>query len=149
MFGLVPFRKGGSISRRHDIWDIGSFLEDFFNDSFFGGFTNVFHPIKADVRETDKEFIVEAELPGVNKEDIKLEVRDDVLTISVENKVETNEERENYIRRERRYGSYSRSFYLDNVEHEGIKAKYNNGVLTITLPKVSEGKGNKRKIQID
>lgn len=149
MFGLVPFRRGGGISKRHDIWDLGNFFEDFFNDSFLGGLVTAFHPIRADIRETDKEFIIEAELPGVNKEDIKVDIRDDMLTISVENKVETNEERENYIRRERRYGTYSRSFYLDNVKHEDIKAKYNNGVLTITLPKVDEGKGKNRKIEIN
>jgi len=139
MFGLTPYnRRNNILARRNDIFDLRSVFEDFFGDSFFGGFFSAAHPIRADIRETDKEFIIEAEIPGVKKEDIKLELRDNNLTISVENSVETNEERENYIRRKRRYGSYSRSFYVDNVRPEDVTAKYNDGILTIVLPKAEE-----------
>lgn len=151
MFGLVPSgRRGSNIQRRNDVWDLRSVFEDFLNDSFFlPGFPSTVHPIRADIRETDKEYIIDAEIPGVNKEDIKVDLRDDTLTISVENRSETKEERENFIRRERRYGSYSRSFYLDNVSHDDIKAKYDNGVLRITLPKLQETKCKSRCINIE
>lgn len=149
MFGLVPSRRGGNISRRQDIWDMRSFIDSFFNDPFFTGFPFSAHPIRADIRENDKEYIIEAELPGVRKEDIRLELNDDVLTISVENRTEVNEEREDYIRRERRYGSFSRSFYLDNVKSEDVKASYENGILTITLPKLEQAKRKGRFIDIN
>lgn len=149
MFGLTPYnRRNNGVARRNDTFDLRSVFEDFFSDPFFSGFNLASHPIRADIRETDREYIIEAEIPGVKKEDIKLDLRDDTLTISVENRVETNEERENYIRKERRYGSYSRSFYVENVKHEDATAKYNDGILTITLPKMEEGKIRKRNIDI-
>ena len=148
MFGLVPFNRRANNSIARDIFDFGGFLEDFFNDSFIPSFFNASNAIRADIRETDKEYIIEAEIPGARKEDIKLDLRDDVLTISVERNEVINEERENYIRRERRYGTCSRSFYVDNIKHEDVKAKYNNGILTITLPKDENRKNSGHRIDI-
>jgi HSP20 family protein len=122
-----------------------SMFNDFFNDSFFG-FAGV-NPIKADIKETEKEFIIEAEIPGAKKEDIKLDLRDDRLTISVETNEETKEERDNYIRKERRFGSCSRSFYVENVKNEDVAAKYENGILSVVLPK-SETKRTNNRIEI-
>jgi HSP20 family protein len=153
MFGLTPYnRRDGRLTGRESIWgksiwDIRNAFENFFNDPFFAGLNAFVNPVKADIRETSKEYIIEAEVPGLKKEDIKLELRDDVLTISVENNVETKEERDNYIRRERRYGSFSRSFHVENVKHEDVTAKYSDGILTITLPKSAETK--KRGYNID
>lgn len=130
MFGIVPFRSN-KMQERGSLFDIDSMFGDFFNDSAFMGLNG----IKADVRENEKEFIIEAEIPGVKKEDIKLELKDDRLTISVEKNEETKEEKDNYIRRERRYGSCSRSFYVENVKHEDVSAKYENGILSVVLPK--------------
>ncbi len=149
MFGLVPYRRGSGLRKRDSIWDIGSMVEDFFNDSFVPTFLAPVSPMRADVKETENEYIVDVEIPGVNKEDIKLELRDDVLSICVEKDEELKEERKDYIRRERRYGSCSRSFYVPDIKHEDVKAKYNNGVLTVTLPKVEEIKDKKRKIDIE
>jgi HSP20 family protein len=133
MFGITPYnRRNAGISRQKDVFDV---FDNFFNEPFFGGFFSSVSPIRADIRESDTEYVIEAEIPGVRKEDIKLDLRDDTLTISVENNMETNEERDNYIRKERRYGSCSRSFYLENVKREAASAKYNNGILTINLPK--------------
>lgn len=149
MFGLVPFgRRNGEIARKGDIDDLRSVFDDFFNDSFLTGFTSAGAPIRADIRETEKEYIIEAEIPGVNKGDIKLELRDDILTISTERREETNEERNNYIRKERRYGSYSRSFHVENVKNEETAAKYDNGVLTVTLPKLENARIGKHNIEI-
>lgn len=150
MFGLTPYhRRNNGLSGRNDFLDLRNVFDDFFNDSMlpsiFGAAGN---PIRADIRETEKEYIVEAEIPGVNKEDIKLDLRDDTLTVSVEHNEQVNEENENYIRRERRYGAYSRSFYVENVTHEAVTAKYNDGILTVTLPKENTGKINRHKIDI-
>ncbi|NLJ99223.1 MAG: Hsp20/alpha crystallin family protein [Tissierellia bacterium] len=93
------------------------------------------YPIKVDIKEKNKEYLLEAEIPGVDKENINLEINDDVLTISVERKEEINEEKESYIRRERRYGSFRRSFYVNDVDQEKIKAKFKDGLLHVKLPK--------------
>ena len=87
-------------------------------------------------------------MPGVRKEDIKLDLRDDILTVSIDRKEEVNEDKGNYIRRERRYGSLSRSFYVDNIKAEDVKAKYTDGILTVTLPKETDTKRNAHKIDI-
>jgi HSP20 family protein len=141
MFGIVPFRNN-KMQERGSLFDIDNMFNDFFNDSFTG-FVGV-SPIKADIKETDKEFIIDAEIPGVKKEDIKLDLKDDRLTISVERNEEASEEKNNYIRKERRYGSCSRSFYVENVRHEDVSAKYENGILSVVLPKSEVKKINNR-----
>ncbi len=140
MFGIVPFRNH-KIQER-GLLDIENMFNSFFNDSFLG--LSGGNPIRADIKENDKEFIVEAEIPGVAKEDIKLDLRDDRLTIAVEQNQESKEEKDNYIRKERRYGSFSRSFYVENVKNEDVSAKYENGILTIVLPKSEPKKVNNR-----
>lgn len=145
MFGIVPFRNN-KMQERGSLFDIDSMFNDFFNDSFIGlaGTTNA---IRADIKETEKEFIIDAEIPGAKKEDIKLDLRDDRLTISVERNEETKEEKDNYIRKERRFGACSRSFLVENVKHEDVTAKYENGILSIVLPK-SEAKKINSSIDI-
>lgn len=91
---------------------------------------------------------MEAELPGVDKENIRLELKDDILTIGVDQNEQFEEERENYIRKERRVCSMSRSFQLPNVKNEDVSASFKNGILTITLPKQNPGKTNIRRINI-
>lgn len=149
MFGLVPYRRGLGLRKNDSVWDIGSMVDDFFNDSLIPTFLTPVNPMRADIKETENEYIVDVEVPGVNKEDIKLELKDDVLSICVEKNEEIEEEGKEYIRRERRYGSCTRSFYVPEIKHEDVKAKYNNGVLTVTLPKVAEIKDKERKIEIE
>lgn len=150
MFGLVPYRrKANDLAVGKDIFDMENLFEDFWNWPFTTGFFAPPHPIKADIKETDKEYIIEADLPGVKKEDIRLELRDDVLTIGVEHNEQIDEKSENYIRKERRYGSYCRSFSVDGVKRENIKAKYNDGVLTVHLPKAEEQKPKTHRIDIN
>lgn len=141
MFGIVPFRNN-NIQGRSSLFDIDSMFNDFFNEPFMGIVST--NAIKADIKETENEFVIDAEIPGVRKEDIKLDLIDDRLTISVEKTEEKKEERDNYIRRERRYGSTSRSFYVQNVKSEDVSAKYENGILTIVLPKSETKKINSR-----
>lgn len=134
MFGLIPFRTkntsefGGSLSE---------FMSDFFNDDFLApmGMNFDMSKFSADIRETDNEYLVCAELPGVNKEDINLDYSNNRLTIRAKRIESHDDNRDNYIRKERSYGEFSRSFYLDNVNKENIKAKFENGELKIILPK--------------
>lgn len=93
--------------------------------------------------------MVEAELPGVQKEEINIDLRDDRLSIAVQRNEQVNEERENYIRRERKSASMCRSFYVENVKSEDVKAKFENGLLTIVLPKREPGKPSGRRVAIE
>lgn len=149
MFGLVPFnRRMGNLARRGGLSDLPNLFNDFFNEPFATGFFASAHPIKADIRETDKEFVIEADMPGVKKEDIRLELRDGILTVGVEYNEQADDKRDDYIRRERRYGSYCRSFSVDGVKQEDVSARYDNGVLMVTLPKSEEEKPKTHKIDI-
>ncbi|HHW30926.1 MAG TPA: Hsp20/alpha crystallin family protein [Clostridiaceae bacterium] len=149
MFYLTPFRRSRSSLVRENNWfDMDKLFEDFFSDSYFPVFLPGSNAIRADIRETDKEYIIEAEVPGVSKDNIKIDLRDDVLTIAVDYNEETKIEEKGYIRKERRSGSFCRSFHVDNIKHEEVKAKYNDGILTIVLPKKEEGRRNGRTIEI-
>ena len=101
---------------------------------------NVSNLMKTDVIEKENGYQLEAELPGFNKEDIKLDLKDDVLTISASHNENKDEKDENgrYIRRERRSSSYQRSFRVDGLKPEDIIAQYRNGILTVNIPKKEE-----------
>lgn len=103
---------------------------------------------KIDLKETEKELIVNAEIPGVDKKDIKVDVNENILTISFEKKQEKDEKDKNGWRIiERSYGRFSRTLTLPQaVKSEGAKASYKDGVLKITLPKQKETKTNTVKI---
>ncbi|SCG83939.1 18 kDa heat shock protein HSP 18 [Proteiniborus sp. DW1] len=153
MFGLSPYnrRNRGMMSRPSDFFNFDSFnnfIESFFNTDFFPQVQSV-GQMKVDIKEQDNKYVLEAELPGVNKDEITVELRDDMLTISVQRDERIEETKENYIRKERRYGSQSRSFYLENVKAEDIKAKFENGILSISLPKKEVKAKNSRKIDIN
>jgi HSP20 family protein len=102
-----------------------------------------------DVRENDKEIVVEAELPGIDEKNVSLALQDGVLTIRGEKKHEHDEEKENYRVMERRYGSFQRSLRLpDTVDEDKVEASFNNGVLKVSLPKRPEAIGKQRTIPI-
>jgi HSP20 family protein len=102
-----------------------------------------------DVRETDKEIVVEAELPGIDDKDISLSLQDGVLTIRGEKKHEHDEENENYRMTERRYGSFQRSLRLpDTVDEDKVEANFDKGVLKVKLAKRPEAIGKQRTIPI-
>lgn len=105
---------------------------------------------KTDIIENENDYTVEAELPGMNKEDIELDYHDNVLSISAKQESETNEEDEerNYIRRERSTRSFSRQFLIRDIDEDGISARFNNGVLEVTLPKKESEEPETRKIDI-
>jgi HSP20 family protein len=111
-------------------------VDNFFDNNWAGKWEKAFPAVN--ISEDEKQFSVEVVAPGFNKEDFKLKVEDDVLTISAESKSEKNEgdKDKEYTRREYNYNSFTRSFRLpDNVKDDSIDASYKDGVLTIELPK--------------
>jgi len=103
---------------------------------------------RVDIHETDKEIHLDVELPGLDKKDIKVEVRNNTLTISGERKSEHKTEESQCCRIERHYGKFERTFGLpDTVTSDKVAAEYKNGVLTLTLPKIE--KAAPKQVQID
>ena len=147
MSGLIPF------NRRYAALPVG--FEDFYNvlDDFFSDGPGVKRNLgrdtfKIDVEEAPEAFKIHAELPGVKKEEIGLELNDGVLTISVKKEENVEEGRKNYLHRERRMISMTRKIHLAEARADGIKAKLEDGVLSIELEK--ERKANKAvNIKID
>ena len=118
-------------------------FDDFFNDDFFSPAATR-HPnggaaiMHTDIRETENGYIIDMELPGFKKEDVEAELKDGYLTVRAEHKTETEEETKegHYIRKERYYGNFARSFYVgEAVTEEDIKAAFKDGILTLNVPK--------------
>lgn len=102
-----------------------------------------------DIFETEHELVVKADLPDVDPKDLDIRVENNVLTIRGERKFEKKVNEENYLRVERTYGAFTRSFSLANtVNSEAIKADYQNGVLTLNLPKREEAKPKQIKVTV-
>jgi HSP20 family protein len=102
-----------------------------------------------DIYETEHELVVKADLPEVDPKDLDIRVENNILTIRGERKFEKNVNQENYLRVERAYGSFARSFTLANtVNAEAIKADYQNGVLTLSIPKKEEAKPKQIKVNV-
>ena len=102
-----------------------------------------------DIYETEHELVVKADLPDVNPQDLDIRVENNILTIRGERKFENKVNEENYLRVERSYGSFSRSFQLANsVNSDAINADYQNGVLTLSIPKREEAKPKQIKVNV-
>ena len=102
-----------------------------------------------DIYETENELVVKADLPDINEKDLDVRIENNTLTIRGERKFEKKVNEDNYLRVERTYGSFSRSFSLPNtVNNEAIKAEYKNGVLTVELPKRAESKPKQVKVNV-
>src|SRR6201987_1172506 len=102
-----------------------------------------------DIFETEHELVVKADLPDIKPEELDIRVENNILTIRGERKFEKKVNESNYLRVERAYGSFSRSFSLANtVNSEAIKAEYKNGVLTLTIPKREEAKPKQIKVNV-
>ncbi len=144
MFELIPFDHH---MRRMANYDPFRELEEM-ERSFFGGSRSV-NAFRTDVIDTGDAYELQAELPGFRKEDITIDVENDVLTISAERTVESDEtKRPNYVKRERFYGSFSRSFDVSGINVDAIEAAYTDGVLTLTMPKKVETAPAKRSLEI-
>lgn len=155
--GLTPFRrKGGSV----DI--LQRRMNDLFDD-FFGGFEEMFpegalartgdwglaEAPSFEVSETDDEFRVKAELPGMDEKDVDVSIDGDTLTIRGEKKREHEEKRRDYHLAEVSYGEFSRAIELpEGVDRDKAKAQFKKGVLTLTLPKTEQGKREHKRIAV-
>jgi len=152
---LIPINR-----RNTNLAQAGTGFEEFYNmlDDFFGD-RRMSNPsrnlladtFKIDIQDKDAEYLIEAEMPGVKKEEIALNIDDDTLCISVNRAEETNQDGKdgkNYIHRERRSASVSRRVRLANAKLDEIKAKLDDGILTVTIPKDLKA-NTPRKIDIE
>ena len=113
------------------------YLDDIFDDFIS---SRKEQNMKCDIYEKGGDYHIEMDIPGFNKNEISVETKDGYLTITAEKKTENNEDdkEKNYIRRERTYGKYQRSFYLGDLDEENIDASFENGMLKIEVPKKAE-----------
>lgn len=143
MFELIPFdRRSRSVSAFDPFRMLDEMERSFFDDS------SRVSAFRTDVTDTGDAFLLESELPGFKKEDIHLDVENDCLTISAERRMDNDEKKPNFVKRERFYGSYSRSFDVSGIEVDGIEASYENGVLSLKLPKKQQTLPASRKLEI-
>ena len=140
MYGLTPFEKSG--------FDIFNAFNDF-EKNFFGGSMPV-NTCKTDIRDEGEKYVMEAELPGFTKEDIKLDINGSYLVLTAEHKNEKDEkdDKGKYIRRERSYGSYTRSLDITGADTENISAEYMDGILKIDLPKKASEEPPVKRLEI-
>ena len=146
MFDIVPWRKNNSLQRKGD--DFENMVNSFFNDDFFSSLGVLKNNFSVDLKEDDNDYIIEADLPGVDKKDIEISYKNGYLNIAAKRNNHVEEKKDNYVRQERSYGEFKRSFYIDNVEEEKINANFDNGVLKVTLPKLNKETNETRKIEI-
>jgi len=147
MFDLIPFRK-----RNEDLF--GHMLKSF-NDMvespFLSPFGTGLQPFRTDIREEENKYLVEAELPGIAKEDINIQVEGNELIIRAKRNemTEQKDDTNRIIRQERRSGEFIRRFYVEHIDEENIKARLENGVLKLDIPKRPGEDHSRKSIQID
>lgn len=139
MLGLVPFAMRNDLAREEDGFDrlfnwMSQPIASIFSDTGFSG-----KSFNVDVKDNGDSYELKAELPGYTKEDVHLSYKDNFLSISAskEESKDEKDEQGNFIRRERYSGSMSRSFYIDNIDEQKCNAEFKDGILTITMPKLS------------
>lgn len=138
-----------------DLWNMQREINRLFDNFFRGGVQDegTFGPSywtpAVDIAEHDNEYVVKVELPGVSKDDVKITIESNVLTIRGEKKQDRETKNDNYHRVERMYGSFQRSFTLPStVRNDKIDAVYKDGILTITLPKAEEAKPKQIEVKV-
>ena len=146
MFELKPYSRKNTA-----MYNPFRAMDELWNDpfGFFG--SNAPDVFKTDVKDEGEYYLLEADLPGFEKKDIKLDIQDNILTVKAERHSKT-EEKDNHhkvIRRERSYGCYSRQFDVSGIRTDEIKAKYDNGVLKLTLPKKEDSASKSKSLEIE
>lgn len=131
MFDLLPLSTGRFDRFNRELVDPFGELER----SFFGDWGNTLAACRTDILDRGDHYLLQAELPGFDREDIKIDVHGERLSISAEHKSEREEKKDDFVRRERHYGSYVRSFDIPGIDANGIEASYKDGVLELNLPK--------------
>jgi len=158
MSSLVKYNKllpsfFDSFDRDEFLTPFSSILDDYFNQSFpyldTGFFGKGSYP-KVDVIDEEKQIIINAEVPGLAKDQVSVELNEGILSIKGEKKEENEEKKKNYVHKELKHSSFCRSFLVgDNVNKDAVDAKFENGVLIVTLPKTTPmPKVEPKKIEI-
>ncbi len=141
MFDLMPFDRNER--------NLFHYL-DKMEKEFFGDFDRGFSQFRTDILDRGDHYELQAELPGFDKDDINISVSDNYLTITAQHKQEQEEKKNSFVRKERRYGSYSRSFDISGIKAQNISASYKDGVLSLKLPKEEQKKlDNGHRIEIE
>jgi HSP20 family protein len=143
---FLPELKKGSLAAKRPL-SIADLMEDFWKSPFDFPMTNEAQFPALDISEDEKNITVKAEIPGMEPKDIDISMANGMLIIKGEKKFEDEKKKENYHRIERSYGSFYRSLPLSaGIKEEAIKAQYDKGILTITLPKSEVSKAKKIEI---
>ena len=132
MAGLIPFNQ-----RRNDLTprNLFNMMDDFWSDTWPFARNLMNDTFKVDVQESDTAYTIEAEMPGIQKDEIQLALNDNRMTISVERSENVQNDNNNYIHRERRYSSMQRCVYLADAGEQGVDASLSDGILKIVVPK--------------
>ena len=141
---------------RNSLWNrdlFDGFMSDMFDDDFFGAKNPLYgkhakNMMKTDIRETEDGYELDIDLPGFKKDEIQAELKNGYLTVSAAKGLDKDEKTKEgkYIRQERYAGAMSRSFYVgEDVKQEDVKAKYENGILKLSIPKTPEKKAEEKK----
>lgn len=145
MFNMMPYsRRRGDLYNYNPFRDLDKLEKEFFGSSNLGEF-------KTDIKDNGSEYELEADLPGFKKEDIRLDISGDELVINAErhSEYEEKDKQGNFVKCERSYGSYSRSFDISGVKQEEIKASYKDGVLKLILPKTDKALPELKHLKIE
>ena len=145
---MMPMQRNRNRMRTVGFNNLYDMVDDFFRDNSVFDRNLMMDTFKLDVKETDQAYGIEAELPGIAKEEVSLDLVENRLTISVNREEQKDEEKENYIHRERKTSSMSRSVCLRDADMEKATAKLENGILEVRIPKIEEAE-KKKRIEIE
>ena len=152
MFELRPYRRHQNEIAYNPFREMEDFERKFFEEPFGTFFrSGDIAEFKTDITDEGDYYVLESDLPGFDKNDIHLDLSDNTLTINAErhSEHEHKDKKDKYIRVERSYGKYSRQFDVSSIDTDNIKAKYENGVLSLTLPKKHEELPSSRHLEIE
>ncbi len=152
MFEIRPYRRRRNEISYNPFREMEDFERRFFGEPFESFFrSGDIAEFKTDITDEGDSYVLEADLPGFDKKDIHLDLFDNTLTVNAERHSEHEEKdkKEKYVRVERSYGKYSRQFDVSAVDTENIKAKYENGVLRLTMPKKQEACPESKHLEIE
>lgn len=128
--------------------DLTTTLGSLFNEDISAPFEN-FNKFKLDIRDEGNYYLVDAELPGFNKEDIHVEYKEPQLTIRAKREKKEETTKDSYVHQERSYGEFVRTFQMRNVKEDEIKAKFTDGMLQLEVPKDDAGRADAKRIEIE
>lgn len=143
MFGLIPFERDNSLSTQNLFNYLDNIEKSFFRD------VDPATQFRTDIKDNGNEYLLEAELPGFAKKDIHIDLNGNRLEISAQHEENKEEKKDNYVCRERKFGSFSRSFDVTGIDTSNISAGYQDGILTLHLPKKQPVKPEAKRIELN